>query len=266
MAAEQELENMTRALSCPICLEFYEDPVSMDCEHIFCRACILRHWGRAEGSAAFCPQCREPAHDRRLRPNRFAASMVASVRRLVEGTRRQEAGRRCPEHDERLKLFCEDDRRAICLICAMSRAHKDHAVRPLKEKLEQAIDTLQTQLEEMRIAKDEDTENLKVLKKQAGSLRARIETEFDEMQRFLSDEKLALLSKLEEQEKAITQQIEENMKKLLDESTLINQGIIDIQRRQTDAIPILDRLAAESRKAGSVSVALSLEEFNGPLQ
>uniref|UniRef100_A0A8C3H5Q4 RING-type domain-containing protein n=1 Tax=Chrysemys picta bellii TaxID=8478 RepID=A0A8C3H5Q4_CHRPI len=32
-------------MTCPICLEYFKDPVSLDCDHNFCRACITQCWG-----------------------------------------------------------------------------------------------------------------------------------------------------------------------------------------------------------------------------
>uniref|UniRef100_A0A674JGQ8 RING-type domain-containing protein n=1 Tax=Terrapene triunguis TaxID=2587831 RepID=A0A674JGQ8_9SAUR len=43
-------------LTCPICLDYFKDPVSLDCDHNFCRACITQCWG---GIPVSCPQCRE---------------------------------------------------------------------------------------------------------------------------------------------------------------------------------------------------------------
>lgn len=42
----------------------------------------------------------------------------------------------CEEHEEKLKLFCEDDQLAICLVCGMSRDHKTHNVIPINEAFE----------------------------------------------------------------------------------------------------------------------------------
>ncbi|XP_041069500.1 E3 ubiquitin-protein ligase TRIM39-like isoform X1 [Carcharodon carcharias] len=283
MATGQELENLKNESMCSICLDFYREPVTVECEHIFCRACILQHWEAEELRGASCPQCRRQLGQPTFKASRLAASMVASVRGLLEGRRQQEGGgAQCPEHEEKLKLYCEDDQRAICLVCAMSRVHKDHTVRPIKEaaelykeKLQGEMDSLLKQLEEIQVVMGEDTENLKRLKKRASSVRSRIEVQFDEMQQFLSNEKLALMTKLEEKEKAITQKIEENMKELSDKSSSFNQEITDIQQRLSvqdvdlllqNPTPIVERSGGESGNACSVSVDLTLEEFCGPLQ
>uniref|UniRef100_A0A4W3IPI6 RING-type E3 ubiquitin transferase n=1 Tax=Callorhinchus milii TaxID=7868 RepID=A0A4W3IPI6_CALMI len=95
MASVQELGNLRNKATCSISLEFYTDPVSLDCDHNFCRACILH-----------------------LNP------------------RLEEAGIHFEEHEEKLKLFCETDQKLICMVCAMSRYHKDHTVVPIEEVAE----------------------------------------------------------------------------------------------------------------------------------
>lgn len=42
----------------------------------------------------------------------------------------------CDEHEEKLKLYCEDDQLPICLVCGMSRDHKTHNVIPITEAFE----------------------------------------------------------------------------------------------------------------------------------
>uniref|UniRef100_A0A8C3Y412 RING-type domain-containing protein n=1 Tax=Catharus ustulatus TaxID=91951 RepID=A0A8C3Y412_CATUS len=54
--------------SCPICLEFFRDPVSIHCGHHFCRACIERCWEWPTDRFA-CPRCRDTAPQRSLRPS-----------------------------------------------------------------------------------------------------------------------------------------------------------------------------------------------------
>uniref|UniRef100_A0A4W3H1M9 RING-type domain-containing protein n=1 Tax=Callorhinchus milii TaxID=7868 RepID=A0A4W3H1M9_CALMI len=69
MASVQELENLRNEATCSICLEFYTDPVIIDCGHNFCRDCILQCWGTGQESVS-CPQCRQQIPQRGVRPNR----------------------------------------------------------------------------------------------------------------------------------------------------------------------------------------------------
>jgi putative hemolysin len=145
--------------TCSICLELFREPVSVECGHSFCRACIARCWERPDaGSAAAtrtlpcplpCPQCREPARPSQLRPNRQLAAVATLLRRFslpvaTTGDRKSTeavtsaAASRCAQHGEQLKLYCQDDGRAICVVCDRAREHRAHAVLPLDEAVQDA--------------------------------------------------------------------------------------------------------------------------------
>uniref|UniRef100_A0A452IIX4 Tripartite motif containing 39 n=1 Tax=Gopherus agassizii TaxID=38772 RepID=A0A452IIX4_9SAUR len=124
------VETLQRELACSICLEYFQDPVSIQCGHNFCRACITKCW---EGSVRnfSCPQCRKTARKRNFRPNRELASVIE----IAKGLSLQAAKGlgRCEKHQEALKLFCEEDQTPICLVCRESQAHRTHTVVPIEE-------------------------------------------------------------------------------------------------------------------------------------
>uniref|UniRef100_A0A8C0H0K4 Uncharacterized protein n=1 Tax=Chelonoidis abingdonii TaxID=106734 RepID=A0A8C0H0K4_CHEAB len=66
MAAGNPAKSIQDELTCSICLDYFKDPVSLDCDHNFCRACITQCW---EGftTEISCPQCREIFPQRNLR-------------------------------------------------------------------------------------------------------------------------------------------------------------------------------------------------------
>uniref|UniRef100_H0ZZE2 Uncharacterized protein n=1 Tax=Taeniopygia guttata TaxID=59729 RepID=H0ZZE2_TAEGU len=116
-------------LTCPVCLEYFNDPVLVaECGHNFCRACVTQCW---EDSARrlCCPQCREPVPQRLFRPNRSLGNIVHIVRQLGLPP----GPSRCPRHGEPLRLYCVQDRRAVCVVCHLSREHRAHTVLPAEE-------------------------------------------------------------------------------------------------------------------------------------
>eukprot|EP00062_Callorhinchus_milii_P026435 gi/632988529/ref/XP_007883164.1/ PREDICTED: E3 ubiquitin-protein ligase TRIM39-like isoform X1 [Callorhinchus milii] len=280
MASAQELENLRNEATCSICLEFYTDPVSLGCGHNFCRDCILQCWGTGQGSVS-CPQCRQQIPQWSVRLNRTLSNIVESLQRLFLNPRLEEVGIQCGEHEEKLKLFCEMDQRAICVVCAMSHDHKYHTVIPIqeaaelrKQKLQKALDTLQKQLNEMFQCQNEEGTTQLEVKRQAERLRKNIDAEFAKRHQLLTEEQRDMINKLRQQEEAILGQIENNKSDISKQITSINQRIAEIQTRLTlqnteflkDIKSVIDRSGVDIKKPTKVSVDVAERDHIGPLQ
>ena len=129
--------NLQDEATCSVCLEFFKDPVSIECGHNFCRACIVKSWKDLEMDFP-CPQCREVFQQKSLRPNRQLANMSEIISQFaLRGAKGAEEDGLCVKHREALKLYCKDDRRSICVVCDRSREHRPHAVVPVDEASEE---------------------------------------------------------------------------------------------------------------------------------
>nr|XP_028575805.1 zinc finger protein 8-like isoform X4 [Podarcis muralis] len=76
-----DLGGLRGALSCPVCLDLFRDPVMVSgCGHHLCRACVSRCWGQLERSLR-CPLCRQllPLH-RLLQPSPLLGSLAERLR------------------------------------------------------------------------------------------------------------------------------------------------------------------------------------------
>lgn len=129
--------NLQDEATCSVCLEFFKDPVSIECGHNFCRACIIKSWKDLEMDFP-CPQCREVFQQKSFRPNRQLANMSEIISQFtLRGAKGAEEDGLCVKHREALKLYCKDDRRTICVVCDRSREHRPHAVVPVDEASEE---------------------------------------------------------------------------------------------------------------------------------
>lgn len=54
------IENMSRALTCPICCHSLKSSVFLPCGHAFCRPCLTSSLSHRSGGGASCPVCRLP--------------------------------------------------------------------------------------------------------------------------------------------------------------------------------------------------------------
>ncbi|XP_055522292.1 probable E3 ubiquitin-protein ligase TRIML1 [Leucoraja erinacea] len=113
MAAKDQVESLTEEATCPIYLDFFADPVILECGHNFCRSCITQSWDKERRNS--CPECREEFVDRSLGVNRALGRLSEKVRTLSLNRTEKESKLQCEEHQEELKLFCETDKKLICL-------------------------------------------------------------------------------------------------------------------------------------------------------
>ncbi|XP_040214342.1 putative tripartite motif-containing protein 75 [Rana temporaria] len=151
-------------LSCSICLDPCEDPVSLPCGHRFCRVCISYELDTQKSSEVyFCPQCKtqfmerppmlhkkrrlhavetvpctycdDPAPaektclhcDASLCAKHLTKHSTAPEHVLIEPTATPE-DRKCTEHRQLLNHYCTEDGAFICLLCYVAGDHKGHEV------------------------------------------------------------------------------------------------------------------------------------------
>ncbi|XP_075768742.1 zinc finger protein RFP-like [Pelodiscus sinensis] len=205
MAAASPVKSLQEEATCPLCLEYFKDPVVTACGHNFCRTCLSRCW-EGPNPAASCLQCRDSVQQGPLRPNRQLANMVELVKQLslqaVKGAGRDGV---CEEHQEALKLFCEEDQAPICVICRESRAHRAHTVLPIAEAAQEYKGKIQAHLKTLR----EEREKLLGWKatgegrsqeylKQTQAERKKIVAEFQQLRQFLEEQERLLLAQLEQ--------------------------------------------------------------------
>lgn len=123
-------------LTCAICLQLYQAPVTLPCGHNFCHACI-QQW---ELQNPQCPTCRAPfCGDTDLCRN-VEFSDVVDMLRAVLASRPGELpapdpvpdsglelatkpASRCPRHGWPLELFCCTEGRCVCCACTVRECH-----------------------------------------------------------------------------------------------------------------------------------------------
>ncbi|XP_067424270.1 uncharacterized protein, partial [Emydura macquarii macquarii] len=156
LASAHPLRKLLEEAICPICTDYFSDPVSTDCGHNFCRVCITEHYEKWEREleGVCCPQCTKKLKKEKFQANRQLASMVENIQQLGIKPENRKEQLVCREHEDKVKLFCEDDGEVICLVCDKTQEHRSHAQVPIEEaaqeykmKLHKDIELLKKKME-----------------------------------------------------------------------------------------------------------------------
>ncbi|KAH0630514.1 hypothetical protein JD844_013604 [Phrynosoma platyrhinos] len=202
------IQDLCEEATCPICLDYFKDPVTLECGHNFCQGCLTRCWEETEAEAS-CPQCREKIQQRHLRPNQQLANFVEITKKLRgQGAKGDDGkGAVCEKHQEPLKLFCKDDETPICVVCDRSKEHKNHEVVPVEEASQE-------------------------YRKQIEAERQKTTTELRKLRQFLDEQETLRLAQMEELEKVIIQIREKNLASLSQELASLESLIQEMEEKQ----------------------------------
>ncbi|MEE6471923.1 hypothetical protein FKM82_009410 [Ascaphus truei] len=237
VAKSNPILDMQEELTCAICLDYFKEPVSIECGHSFCQTCISRTW-RGLRNHFPCPQCRNTSKWMFLRSNRVLENMVDISNRL-QADRKSEGDKRrkCEKHQEPMKLYCQVDKKEICLVCRESVDHRTHTVIPVEEstnefkaKLGNRLDLLKKEVADIVRKKNEEEEKSQLLQNKVVQKRRLLTSEFEALQQLLADRQRALTDRLGEMEKTIMQRRNENMTRLNEKLSSLQKLIVDIEK------------------------------------
>uniref|UniRef100_A0A8C3RFH4 TRI27 protein n=1 Tax=Cyanoderma ruficeps TaxID=181631 RepID=A0A8C3RFH4_9PASS len=217
--------------SCPICLEYFRDPVSIHCGHHFCRGCIERCWEWPTAGFA-CPRCRDTAPQRSLRPSRELARVLEIARRLSRGealgTEEEDEEEGCLKHREPLEVFCKEDGALLCAICRESRSHRAHTVLPLPEVVREYREQIQAGLQTL---KDDRDKLLQLREEKTEAERQRVLSQFQGLRVSLEELSRHLLARLRDLEGDIGKAQEENVTSLTKEISRLDTRVQELEEK-----------------------------------
>ncbi|XP_074810861.1 uncharacterized protein LOC141988794 [Natator depressus] len=122
-APEGMVERLQEDVTCSICLDILEDPVSIECGHNFCRGCLAAHWSRVSAWGYECPECRAPCSRNQMTPDTRLKSLVEKIRDLPREETLTATGIVSPEPGPRaqpgpghpVQLVCLDEKGGLTL-------------------------------------------------------------------------------------------------------------------------------------------------------
>ncbi|XP_032903310.1 zinc-binding protein A33-like [Amblyraja radiata] len=266
MASKKQVESWTDEAVCPTCLDFFTDPVALECGHNFCRSCITRFWDR-EGRNS-CPECGEAFEERTLRVS-WALARLADKARNHSLYRKDERKRQCEDHQEELKLFCETDKKLICVMCAAGQEHKSHSFTVIAEAAEFYKNQMKSSSEsltkkESEIEQMEQQQKLKIsgVREESHNLKSHFKAWFVKLHQILSEKENRLLRDLREEKKKIVNEMKINLTGIQNNLNDVQRQLVELQDRmdQKDSVLFLKDEAGRKSSANVDTVSLSVTD------
>ncbi|XP_020141591.2 E3 ubiquitin-protein ligase TRIM69 isoform X1 [Microcebus murinus] len=282
LPSKAAIQDITMELHCPLCHDWFRDPLMLSCGHNFCQACIQNFW-KQQTKETFCPECKMLCQYSNCTFNLVLEKLVEKIKKLplLKGHPQ------CPEHGENLKLFSKPDGKLICFQCKDARLPEGHskeflqisdAVRFFMEHLTIQQDQLETILRELQSLKNMQKDIIADFKENKLHLQQHVSLEFLKLHQFLHNKEKDILSELREEGKAMNEEMELNMNKLEEQGLLAKDLLESIQTRMEeqnsfdflkDIATLLDRLEQGMKILAPreiISRKLNLGQFKGPIQ
>uniref|UniRef100_A0A8D2IWL3 Uncharacterized protein n=1 Tax=Varanus komodoensis TaxID=61221 RepID=A0A8D2IWL3_VARKO len=220
MAAGKAHQELYDEATCPICLDYFTDPVTTTCRHNFCLACIKDLC--QPNMPAFCPQCRAKIKRRMLRPNRKLRKLVEIIKSIEEG---EGAERRVCQ-----VLFCMDDQALICVACHPTSKHKGHNLVPM-EKAAQEYKVRQCELVLWLTSAPFLNAMFPTFQREIEMQKRMIKSEFQKTESFLHAKERHQLAQLEDLKIEAEVKQNENITRFSEEISCLTELISEMEKK-----------------------------------
>ncbi|XP_045039544.2 tripartite motif-containing protein 5 isoform X2 [Desmodus rotundus] len=235
------LMNMKEEVTCPICLELLTEPLSLDCGHTFCKACITANSKKSmvsEEGESSCPVCRIRYQPGNLRPNRHVANIVEMFQKVKLSPEEEQKTDLCERHGEKLLLFCKEDGKFICWLCERSQEHRCHhtllteeVAQEYQEKLQAALDTLRAEQQKVKKFGADIREERTSWENQIKNEIRSAQDCFKKLRDILYSKEQEEVQKLEKEKRDIFHVLEQSESELVQQSLLLRDLISELELR-----------------------------------
>uniref|UniRef100_A0A3P8RVG2 Uncharacterized protein n=1 Tax=Amphiprion percula TaxID=161767 RepID=A0A3P8RVG2_AMPPE len=275
MASVQCSEDLT----CSVCLSIFTDPVTLPCGHSFCRQCVTE--------VHSCPHCRAAlsTEARRLPTNVILKNLAEKVREAEkmkeEGGIRDRNEKRsvsdlCPEHEEKLKLFCLTEQELACIICRDGDRHEGHKFKPVKDapallrkELETFVQHVLDDIHAIESLANTQREEITKTKEKSEQLITQIRSQFEEMHQFLQRREDEIKNELKNEEEDGIEKMSHSLNAI--ETTLSERKEMEVKflKSWTEGKSMMtteDLFKPRAKELQVVSTSLSLGPYESHLQ
>ncbi|XP_047717292.1 E3 ubiquitin-protein ligase TRIM69 isoform X5 [Prionailurus viverrinus] len=206
--SQVQIQDITKELHCPLCNDWFRDPLMLSCGHNFCQACIQNFW-KQQAKETFCPECKMLCQYSNCTFNLVLEKLVEKIKKLplLKGHPQ------CPEHGENLKLF------RGAYHPPGSTGDNTEGTSVSEEYAERCYCCLQG-FQENKL-----------------HLQQHISLEFLKLHQFLHSKEKNILNELREEGKALNEDMELNLNQLQEQCLLAKEMLVSIQARMEQQDP-----------------------------
>ncbi|XP_013855819.1 tripartite motif-containing protein 65 [Austrofundulus limnaeus] len=133
------METQNSSLTCVICLECFNYPVTIPCGHTFCKDCISMYWDTKSKSniGPQCPFCNEQFSTRPSLNRNTSLSVLSEAAHSSASSCRQPEVRAgegltatllCPRHKKPFVYYCRQDKMPVCCQCGIAECKHHETV------------------------------------------------------------------------------------------------------------------------------------------
>ncbi|XP_075034925.1 RING finger protein 112-like [Mixophyes fleayi] len=84
-------------ITCSVCLDDLQNPVSIACGHTFCHSCITTHWSTPQLGGFLCPECRASCPRHQIAPDYRLMNLISKIQM---GVQEKPSEKECPMSSE----------------------------------------------------------------------------------------------------------------------------------------------------------------------
>ncbi|XP_042556695.1 tripartite motif-containing protein 60 [Dipodomys spectabilis] len=249
MEVRSGLAHLQEESCCPICLDYFKDPVTIDCGHNFCFDCLHMCWKDLQSGSADdfpCPVCRfhfARIHFKRNPQLRNLAEIAKQLQvRRSKRQQRLEERPMCQKHNQFLTFFCSRDMQVLCPLCSFSAEHQSHYVCSVKTiasyhrgLVKESLSNLQSDAERAdKVVALQGTRS-KELRAQVELRRDEINSEFEQVRWSFQVQQEALLKQMREEESSTLTELQKHLVTLSSQASTLLHLLKEVKDKQASS-------------------------------
>ena len=269
------LEKLESEVTCPLCLNFFQSPKKLNCDHVYCKSCLQGLAKLKKNGTIECPECRIlspiPNNDVNNFPTAFQINRLRDVCETFTKQFKRQVGKAmavsdpnsCLRHrSQTLVMYCETCEDRICRDCVLATDdHKDHNygyTDKIATRIQGELGEKIIPMKEMEARASTALERVRGVKcdlvSQGELLQQSIEIAYTDIVERLLKEKKALQDQVSDKINRKTAFITQQAEALEDARTKLRQAVESIESVQQSApnvevITTKDNLTTKAEKA-----------------